>query len=322
MNGEPLSRTNTLQLNADTRRGKSALCNFSVSSFHYWSPFQGLGRSMIAVAQISILLFTSASRLSPDSVLTEENRCEAIKSANAYCLMEGNEQLVSYLFAGLLFIIIIGFFPFVISVIHLYITFCLTDFITVPDGGDFVAIPAVIALLFLSMADNRRNHWHPVQPPSSPLGVRIGIGLATAWGIRFQVAYIYLNAAVAKLFPEEWQTGSAFYYITKSEMFGVSGWLIKPVDFIVGFPIVTLTFTWGTILFEFLLALAIAVGSVKIRRVALICSIIFHLFIALFIGIFSFALIMIGVVILANSDVYSIRFKIWKTFHSLRRPAI
>lgn len=299
---------------------KSGLRNLSVTSLRYWSPFQGLGRSVIAVAQISTLLFTSASRLSPDSVLTEENRCEGIKSANAYCLMEGNEQLVSYLFAGLLFIIVIGFFPFFISVIHLYITFCLTDFITVPDGGDFVAIPAVIALLFLSLADNRRNHWYLAQPRSSPLGVRIGIGLATAWGLRFQVAYIYLNAAVAKLFPEEWQTGTAFYYITKSEMFGVSGWLIKPVDFIVGFPIVTLTFTWGTILFEFLMALTIAIGSVQIRRVALICAVIFHLFIALFIGIFSFAFIMIGVVILANSDVYSPRFRIWKRSSHLKQP--
>ncbi|CAM4160134.1 Sporulation-delaying protein SdpB [Corynebacterium belfantii] len=119
-----------------------------------------------------------------------------------------------------------------------------------PDGGDFVAIPATMALVLLGLSDRRLNHWHAVKAQDSFLGFRSGIGVAAAWCLRFQVPYIYLNAAVSKLFPEEWQTGTAFCYVTKSEMFGVSSWLEKPVDFMVQFLLVTIIFTWGTILFE------------------------------------------------------------------------
>ena len=289
---------------ANNRSDNSNLRNLSIGALRSWSPLQGAGRSAIAFSQILILLFTSSSNLSPDIDLTSEGRCTGIKSASAYCLIEGNEQTVSYIFSALLILVIAGYFPFLISALHLYITLCLTNFITVPDGGDSVAVLATIALLLLSLADNRRNHWYSPKPRSTALGIRVGIGIAAAWGLRFQLAYIYLNAAIAKLSPEEWRTGTAFYYITKSEMFGAPDWLMTPIDFMVSIPIITIAFTWGTILFESLMALIFAIGSVKARRIALACSIVFHIGIALIIGIASFAVIMIGIVIVANSDVY------------------
>lgn len=291
-----------LQSPASAKRPK--LLSSLLDSWRYWSPLQGAGRSLIAAAQITILLFTPASRLFPDSILAKEGQCTGIRSASAYCIWSGHEQVVSYVFAALLVVVIVGYFPFLISLIHLYITVCLSNFITIPDGGDFVAIPATTALLLLGLADKRLNHWRTVKISESALGVRSGIGVAAAWCLRFQVSYIYLNAAVAKLFAEEWQTGTAFYYVTKSEMFGVARWLEGPVDSLVAFPLVTIMFTWGTIFLEALMSLILVIGSRALRRIAVFACIVFHLGIALLIGIFSFALIMIGVVLVANSDVF------------------
>ncbi|CAB0575632.1 Sporulation-delaying protein SdpB [Corynebacterium diphtheriae] len=294
-----------------SNKESSTLRNKLLDSFWYWSPLQGAGRSLIAAAQITVLIFTPASRLSPDSVLADESRCQGIRAINAYCIWNGNEQTVSYVFAFILFIVIVGYFPFIISLVHFYITICLSGFITVPDGGDFVAIPATMALVLLGLSDRRLNHWHAVKAQDSFLGFRSGIGVAAAWCLRFQVSYIYLNAAVAKLFPEEWQTGAAFYYVTKSEMFGVSSWLEKPIDFMVQFSLVTIIFTWGTILFEASVSLIFIFGSKRLRSIAVIACIVFHIGIALLIGIVSFATIMVGIVLVANSDVGGIQSRLW-----------
>lgn len=306
MNAGPPRHTSMFSSSANIKK-EPKLRNALLDSFWYWSPLQGTGRSLIAVAQITILIFTPASRLAPEGILSSERQCEGIKSASAYCIWDGHEQVVNYIFAVLLLVVIVGYYPFVISLIHFYITISLSGFITVPDGGDFVAVPATMALVLLGISDKRTNHWHAVRVPDSALGARFGVGVAAAWCLRFQVSYIYLNAAVAKLFPEEWQAGTAFYYVTKSEMFGVSGWLEKPVDFIVQFPLSTIAFTWGTILFEALMSLVFIIGSRKLRQVAVVACIIFHIGIALLIGIVSFATIMIGIVTVANSDVVRIR---------------
>jgi antimicrobial peptide system SdpB family protein len=170
--------------------------------------------------------------------------------------------------------------------------------ISLPDGGDQVARIVGLLLIPMSMVDDRKWHWVRPSRPIKPLAT--GIAGAFVVAIRIQVAAIYLNSAISKFGTDAWVEGSAEYYYVRSLMFGVSGWVGDIMLEATKVPLIVAGLSWGAILVEIAIAVLI-MGRHRYRRWAVILDLALHGFIVVTIGLWSFAAIMVGTVLIAAS---------------------
>ncbi|CAB0997467.1 hypothetical protein FRC0547_02486 [Corynebacterium diphtheriae] len=97
----------------------------------------GVGRTIIALAQLSFILFIPAKYfLVPVGGIGINERCsDSISSLSAYCLWCSPQQ-VSFFLSILLVIIASGFAPRWTSLIHFWISYSVAMVISLPDGGE------------------------------------------------------------------------------------------------------------------------------------------------------------------------------------------
>ncbi|MGE7384635.1 sporulation-delaying protein SdpB family protein [Streptomyces sp. NPDC004126] len=294
--------------------GPAAWLERSVLRFPAESRALGAGRSVIALAQASVLVFTPASHLFVPVGGTETGAdCStAVQAASLYCVAgSADRQLVSLLVLALLLVVASGILPRFTTVLHFWASFSLGQSVSLPDGGDAVA-QVVTFFLVLACANDRRT-WHWQRPGGEDRTGSPWQGLAWAgwWGVRLQVAYVYLNSALAKLPVGPWSEGSATYYVARMENFGAAGLFADLFRWATGITLVALLTTWGTVLAESVIALfLLRRGSRQV--VAAVISGALHVLIIVQIGIVSFGFIMIGAVLCAASrgiDAYAPRLR-------------
>lgn len=119
--------------------------------------------------------------------------------------------------------------------------------------------------------------------------------------LRFELAFIYFDAAIAKFGSKVWAEGTDVYYTVRDPMFGDSGifrifdlWFTKK-------PLGTIAFTWGTLLIEILIGIFLFVGGKFSLDLSTWLVLFLHLAIILMIGLVSFALVMISFSFIAAS---------------------
>lgn len=284
-------------------RRAHAAASSAVHGFRNESRVLGFARTLIVVAQLSIILITPYSAL-----FVPVGNQEALAS----CSGTGPGVLSVYCFAppGLatagmaigLLIVGSGFRPRWSTWLHLYCSLSFGTAVDLPDGGDHVAIVITFWMAVASINDRRTWHW---QPPTGQgrNSVFAGVAWAGYWAVRLQIAYIYLNSGIAKLAVESWQEGSATYYVTRMEFFGASGPVGDVARFATSIPFVALATTWGTIAIELCIAIFI-LSSPFCRRIAFWLAACLHIFIIITLGLFSFGLIMIGSVLVATATAF------------------
>lgn len=110
----------------------------------------------------------------------------------------------------------------------------------------------------------------------------------------------YLFACfVGKLFVEEWINGTAVYYWFTHSYFGVNPLFINPVRLVLSNDIIVLFIIWGTLIFEFLLAVCLILPKNDHKRILfLILGICFHLDIEFIHGLVSFYFVMAAALVL------------------------
>ncbi|MFF5333498.1 sporulation-delaying protein SdpB family protein [Streptomyces sp. NPDC013181] len=282
----------------------TAFAERSVARFPAESRALGIGRSIIALAQATILIFTPASHLFvPVGGNEIEIGCSSpAQAASLYCLApSADRQSLNLILLALLLIVASGFMPRFLTVVHFWVSLSVGQSISLPDGGDAVAQVVTFFLILACVNDRRTWHW---QRPDA--GVRHkgsvwqGVAWAGWWGLRLQVAYVYLNSSLAKLPVGPWSEGSATYYVVRMENFGAAGLFADAFRWATDFTLVALLSAWGTIVAETLIALfLVRRGSWQV--VAAVASVSLHVLIILQIGIVSFGFIMVGAVICAAS---------------------
>jgi antimicrobial peptide system SdpB family protein len=109
---------------------------------------------------------------------------------------------------------------------------------------------------------------------------------------------IYLQSAVAKLFVEDWVNGSAEFYIVRDPMFGASGFLRDVLIGATSIPLIVAAATWGPIIAELAIGMLI-LGPSRWRRLGLRMVLALHIGIVVTMGLWSFAVTMIGGVVVA-----------------------
>jgi antimicrobial peptide system SdpB family protein len=171
------------------------------------------------------------------------------------------------------------------------------------DGGEQVMMVLTLLLVPLTLTDSRKWHWQKQKTPnplSNSYMIAFITGLCVYITIRIQVAIIYLNAAYAKTKGEHWVDGTAVYYFLQDTLLGIyDGWSTNILP-IFDSPLVIIP-TWGTIVLEFLLFAALF-SQKKHWKWFLTLGLLFHFSIAVFIGLYSFVMVMFAGLILFLSQ--------------------
>lgn len=265
-----------------------------------------VARTVIALAQLTTLIFSvwdsffvpiGDGGFAPD--------CDGVSQVGAYCLLwsiNGSYLPTFIMIIGLL-IVLSGFLPRASGLLHVWLTISFSSSINLPDGGESVAQIVVLLLAFVSLSDSRWNHW---QESVFVPGVAAPLSWAAAHVIRFQLAWIYFNAAVTKTAVPEWQDGTAVYYMTMDPMFGTAGPLGWFFDWIAYSSFGALGMAWGAIVIEMSIAILL-IGPAKFRVFAFWLAILMHVLFIVMIGLWSFSLIMIASVLVATGPSVSLQ---------------
>ncbi len=164
-------------------------------------------------------------------------------------------------------------------------------------------ISSIVALLLIPvcLTDGRRWHWQPTNgdpedPRCAPGGTAAAVAVVGIALIKLQVSWLYLQAGISKLSHEAWDNGSAMYYWIRNVDFGAPNWQRGVVFWITERPIPEAVLTWLPIGIE--VSLGISLLLPLRARIPLLCAgFLMHLLIGLLIGLWSFAIIMLGCLI-------------------------
>lgn len=261
------------------------------------SPYS-LSRSLICIGTLITLVFNDVSTLFGNKINNNSDFFHI--KYNFFSLFGENLVFGKVLAIIILLIVIIGYYPRFTGLLHFYITYSFFLACDVVDGGDHIASNLTLLLCPLCLLDGRKNQW------SRESSFLIGnntfdsiIKRTFVLLICIQVCSIYLHAFVGKLFVEEWINGTAVYYWFTHSYFGVNPFFLDPVRQVLSNDIIVLSITWGTLIFEFLLAACLILPKNDHKRILfLILGICFHLAIVFIHGLVSFYFVMAAALVL------------------------
>lgn len=259
----------------------------------------GTGRTVLALAQLSILVFTApAALMVPLIGQNDAPHCAGVQSASLYCLGHDVFPLVwrHWVMAAILLLVATGWRPRVTALPHAWIAYSIAGSIALPDGGESVVRIVCVLIVPLALLDDRGWHWqHPTTEPNrwfQPLSY------ACLLALRLQLAFIYFDSAISKFGVSDWVNGTAEYYFLRDNAFGASYPLEPMLIWISNIPALVISMTWGALVIELLIGI-LFLGTRRWRKVGLTLDIVLHFGIIATMGLWSFSTIMIGSAIIA-----------------------
>lgn len=262
--------------------------------FDYRSQWFAAGRTALALATASELVWTRSAALFTEVGATTGPYCVAQPRVSLFCLGNPHEFVEARQWLAIIGLLLVasGYRPRYLSVLHLWIVFSVSTSITLPDGGDSIALIAVLLITPMCLADPRRWQWTaPAQRMSRSARM---IAYLTFWALRLQIAYVYADSAIAKMGVADWQNGSGFYYFVRDKLFGSAGPLTPVWMWISDQSLTTLAITWGSIVIELAIAFFTLLHA-RWRMAAFWLCLTLHALILLSMGLFSFSLVMAAV---------------------------
>lgn len=169
------------------------------------------------------------------------------------------------------------------------------------DSGDNIAKIVLVYMCFLL-----------------PYRVKYSTRLSYTWlhnlavlAIAVQLVVLYITSGFAKAMGETWQNGVAMYYISQVQWFTLPGAHALFLN-----PLLVTAATYLPMFYQLLFPVAI-ISRIKLPWIFL--GILFHLGIALLMGLISFSTIMIGLELFLISDreyamIWQHASRIWKSF--------
>jgi antimicrobial peptide system SdpB family protein len=280
-----------------------------------WTNVYGLGRSILALATLLTLLSDSSEGLFHPLVVDDAGIIDrsAVTGASLFFLARNHLVAAKVIAIVVLLLVIIGWRPRITALPHWWVSFSFAASASLIDGGDLIASILTLLLVPVALTDDRAWHWQRAGT-ASKLG---SVAAQTGWLlVRVQVAVIYLFAAVLKFPAEEWANGTALYYVWSNTAFGAPR-LLRPLTDRVGGTVLVVPLTWSVLVLELALAAAL-VAPLRFRTRLLPVALLFHLGIAVFHGLPTFALTMSAALVLYLRPW-------WRPFEIpefLRRPAL
>lgn len=270
----------------------------AVSQFDPTAMSVQVGRAVIALAQLSVLTLTPWERLTPQ-ILGQPQApfCQGLGRISLFCMVPPTHVIWALVASSIVLLLVIaGILPRYVGLAHVWVSFSIALSLGLADGGEQVAQVCTVLLAVVVLADGRLCAWIPQQRDLKP--VLRGVAFAAWWMLRLQLVGIYAQSGLAKLGVEDWLNGSAMYYIVRDPSFGASGPVGYVMREVTSLPVGVAALTWGSIVLELLIAVLLLRGP-RHRGIALAMSVALHVSILVSIGLWSFALIMIGAMIIA-----------------------
>lgn len=268
-----------------------------VVSVNPWTNVYGLARTIVAAATALTLATTpSAAMWSPyyDGA-TGPLGCDGLRGAiGLFCIVPPQRLAIVHVVSIVaLAIVASGWRPRWTGVVHWWITFSVLASAT-RDGGEQVA--ALFALLAIpwTLTDTRTWHWQRASGTHRPRAAFVAHASRSL--VRVQVMAVYLHSAITKFEVHEWLNGTAFYYWVHDPIVGAPPALAPVVFPLVRNQLVLAVLTYGAIVAECVLVAAL-IAPARWRWPLYWVGLVFHVGVALVLGIFSFSLAMIGALI-------------------------
>ncbi len=250
----------------------------------------GTARALLAVSLLSTLFTTSDAVLFQPLVgVPAGPTCKSVTAASVWCLAPGLE-VARGLSVLVLVAVAAGWQPRWTCVPHWYISWSFIASSHLQDGGDQVVAVLSFLLVPVALCDPRRWHWRP--SPAEKGVTASTVTHVALWLVRLQVAFLYAEAGLAKLGQPDWANGTAMYYWASDATFGFPDVLQPLVQPVLHHPLGVVLATFGPIALEVGIAVGGLFGSTAVRHRLLAAGMVFHLAIAVLMGLASFAIAM------------------------------
>jgi antimicrobial peptide system SdpB family protein len=261
--------------------------------FDHRNRWFGTGRTILAIGNLITLVFTPIQALIVPIGDSSGAVCTNIRAASLLCVGDPHAAVDARRWVMIVILIIVasGYRPRWTALPHAWVAFTIGGSITLPDGGDAIALTMTLLVLPMALADDRTWHWD-----------RTTTALSATWraicsisllAVRAQLAFIYLDSAITKFAVDDWSNGTAEFYILRDPGFGDAGFLHTWFQQLSAEPVVALTMSWGAIVVEIAIGLALLL-SWRWRVLALVLDLALHAMIVLTMGLFSFSAVMVG----------------------------
>lgn len=245
----------------------------------------------LAATPINTLFYRSKNF--PNGIICSDGMVNTI---SLFCRLDSSYLVLGKLAViAVLLVAISGYSPRIMGILHWYVTFSFVSTSPVPDGGDHLALVIATLILPVSLVDSRRWAWGDDPPSSSSWWI---VASFTQLAGLIQTLFVYFHSSIAKFGVEEWADGTALWYWSRQNVFGFPGYLREITDKIFSLGWVVGSFTYGVLVLEFYLGLSVFMRW-QWKAVAFVLGILFHLIIALTLGLISFAFSAWGLLVLA-----------------------
>ena len=262
-------------------------------------------RSILALSSLCVLLFSPVAGLFPGFHINKiMEGASGIEKINIFFWFD-NIYIPFGISIAVLVLVLLGIYPRLVSILHSVVSYSIFYSMLIIEGGDQINSILTFLLIPVCLCDNRIFGWKnaDITIKNLYLSYFVHVNLLV---IKVQMALLYLNAGVAKLFQEEWRNGTAVYYWFNDNVFGAPHWQKFLFSFIFTNNLLVSIVNYGVILLELMLFVVLFLSQNDKYRL-FIFAFIFHLLIFLTHGLPSFGLSMTaGLVLLLFDSGYSI----------------
>lgn len=259
-------------------------------------PWLGVARTLIALGTLGTLALTPTSALFNHlRFFGQAPFCDGLAAVSIFCIGSSQLGLIRAGAIAILLVVAIGWLPAWTAVPHWWVSFSVFQSVGLPDGGDQIAMILSGLLIPVLIFDSRTWHWQ--RASAEPDGARAAITWTAVWAIRLQISFLYLQAGISKLYVPEWRDGTALYYWSTNVMFGASSTMEPVARAIYNTPFLMGVLGGFTILLELVLGVAILLPP-RVRHFLFPLGLVLHFSIGVAIGLWSFAFIMFGALVL------------------------
>ncbi len=258
-----------------------------------------VARSVLALSTVMVLAVNGSRVLLHDPLNAglSPTSCDNLASLGAFCLVpaESAEQ-VRCLLILLCVPALLGLVPVVAAPMHAYAAFTVASNTVGIEGGDFLVATTSAVLVLVCATDRRLHGWSPrgtARPSMRHIPAQVFL-----LGLRVQVSYVYLEAATVKQVHPIWADGSALWYWMQQPNFGARPEVRDLLGVALAQAPLLHAMTWGVIVAEYALAFAVlAARQRRTRLVTLALAVLMHLVFALVLGLITFFVSMLGVLL-------------------------
>lgn len=175
----------------------------------------GGSRSILAMGTLFTFIFTPMDALFYQSSSYPAGVvCSSTHSSfGLFCILPPHDNPWDYITTYVILIsVVIGFVPFLTSLLHFWVAWSFGVACPILDGGDQIAWALSILFVILHFGDLRLTHWHSHKDYAKLPGIFRAIWWSAIPLFILQAMTVYLHACIGKLFIDEWTNGTDVWY--------------------------------------------------------------------------------------------------------------